>query len=172
MTTHLVHPDRPDLTLCGEKATRLGESDSMACFGHLFTCEDCKKVLQSCLDRFAPAEWGMIADVAAKRGFTMTFEKSPAMDGSISCSAVGPTIHHIVYRGSTAIAAALTVSKEIVKLCRDTLRTILWSADGEKVSGTRDAFQRAKVAMEELERAIALHEELRAISEAAEGKKP
>lgn len=77
MTTHLVHPDRPGLPLCGEKATRLGESDSMACFGYSFTCEDCKKVLQSCLDRFAPAEWGMISDVAAKRGFTMTFEKRP-----------------------------------------------------------------------------------------------
>lgn len=98
---HLDNPNHPGFPLCGEKATRLDESDSIVYFGYSFTCENCRKALQSCLDKFMPVEWDMIASVAEKHGFKLTFEMSP---GSVFCSTVSPTIHLIGYRGGTPTA--------------------------------------------------------------------
>lgn len=169
---HLIDPKHVGFLICGKQTTDINKGDDLVHLGSPFTCEDCKKTLQSHLNKFTPAEWDMIASAAEKHGFKLTFEMSPTLDGSVFCSTVSPTIHLIGYRGDTAIAAALTVSKEITKMCRDTVRKILFLADCETFSGTRDAFQRAKEAMGEMERAIALHEELRAINEVAEGEKP
>jgi hypothetical protein len=35
---HLDNPNHPSFPLCGEKATRLDESDSIVYFGYSFTC--------------------------------------------------------------------------------------------------------------------------------------
>jgi hypothetical protein len=162
-TKHIEDPGRPGSTLCEKEFTRLDEDDHLVVLGVHFSCDACKKAVQSYLDKFMTPEWATIIDMAAKHGFTLTLEMNPV--GGVFCTVNGPSIQHIRLGAGTAVAAALVATKEIVKMCRDTVRTTVWSVDGETVSGTREAYQKSKKAMSDLNRAISFYEEMQDFAE-------
>ena len=53
---HLIDPKHVGFLICGKQTTDTNKDNDLVHLGSPFTCEDCKKTLQSHINKFTPAE--------------------------------------------------------------------------------------------------------------------